>query len=457
MSAKYEEIGIPKHWYNLAADQADRLPPPLNAATGRPLTYEDMSGMTPRALTLQETSTERYIEIPEAVRQIYATWRPTPLRRAVALERALQTPARIYYKYEGVSPTGSHKPNTAVAQAFYSRQAGLTKLTSETGAGQWGTALAFACAQFDLASEIWWAGSSYDQKPYRKIMMETFGATVHRSPSDLTETGRRILDSGKHDDGSIGIAVSEAVEVALSDPTCGYALGSSVNHVILHQTVVGEEAVQQMRQLGEWPDLLVACVGGGSGLGGAAFPFIRERRLNGTDCRVLAAEPTACPSLTRGVYAYDHGDFDGKTPLMKMYTLGHRFVPDPIHSGGLRYHAVAPLVSALVDSGEIDAVAIDQSRCFDSGLLFARTEGVVPAPESTHAVAAAVDEARRCKATGESPVILMIVSGHAHFDLSAYGEHLAGVLHDSPLSEDRLHQAQMSIPQQPVLAGETGA
>lgn len=450
-SADCVETEIPTHWYNLPADLADPLPPPLNPTTGQPLTFDDMSGLTPRALTRQETTSERFVEIPPEVRSIYARWRPTPLRRAVQLEKHLGTTARLFYKYEGVSPTGSHKPNTAVAQAYYCSQAGLTRVTTETGAGQWGTALAFAASQFGLACEVWWAGSSYDQKPHRKTMMEIFGAKVHRSPSVLTESGRRISDAGLHSDGSIGIAVSEAVEVALADPQTAYALGSSVNHVILHQSVIGQEALAQMNQFGVEPDVVISCVGGGSGLGGMAGPFLGQRMHGGRTCRIVAAEPEACPSLTRGRYAYDHGDFDGKTPLMKMYTLGHSFVPDPIHAGGLRYHAVAPLVSSLVNRGEIEAIALSQSECFAAGATFARTEGIVPAPESTHAVAAALREADRCTRTGSDDAILITLTGHAHFDLAAYDQYYSGGLEEVPLADDRLTASLASIPPQPTL------
>jgi tryptophan synthase beta chain len=359
----------------------------------------------------------------------------------------LKTPARIYYKYEGVSATGSHKVNTAIPQAYYNAQRGTRRLTTETGAGQWGTALAYACAQFGVQCEVWWAGSSYDQKPYRKIMMETFGATVHRSPSPVTEVGRKALADDPDTDGSIGLAVSEAVEVALADERTGYALGSAVNHVLLHQTVIGEEALRQFAIADDHPDVVISCVGGGSSLGGVAFPFLRDKMSGRRDVRVIAAEPTACPALTRGRYAFDHGDREGMTPLMKMYTVGHTFVPDPIHAGGLRYHGMAPLVSYAYDRGLIEAGAWTQSECFTAGMQFAQAEGIIAAPESMHAIAAAVAEARRCAETGEEKAIFVLVTGHGHFDLSAYDDYLSGRLVDTELSEEQLQESLASIPQ----------
>ncbi len=440
------ESELPQHWYNLAADLPDRLPPPLHPQTHQPLTYGDMSALTPRDLTAQETTTERYIEIPDEVLRAYRQWRPTPMFRARDLERELNTPARIYYKYEGVSATGSHKVNTAIPQAFYHARHGTRRLTTETGAGQWGTALAYACARFGVDCEVWWAGSSYDQKPYRKTMMETFGATVHRSPSPVTDVGRKALAEDPHSSGSIGLAVSEAVEVALADEATGYALGSAVNHVLLHQTVIGEEALRQFAIADDYPDVVVSCVGGGSSLGGVAFPFLRGKLTGGREVRVVAAEPTACPALTRGRYAFDHGDREGMTPLMKMYTVGHRFIPQSIHAGGLRYHGIAPLVSYAYHKKLVEAAAWTQSECFEAGLTFARTEGIVAAPEATHGLAAAFAEARRCAQTGEEKAIFVVLTGHGHFDLSAYEAYQAGDLTDVELTEEQLQESLDSIP-----------
>ncbi len=441
------ESEMPRRWYNLAGDLPERLPPPLNAKTHQPLSYDDMSSLTPRDLTLQETSTEPFIEIPDEVVRAYRQWRPTPMFRARALEQLLKTPARIYYKYEGVSPTGSHKLNTAIPQAFYNAQRGTRRLTTETGAGQWGTALAYACAQFGIDCEVWWAGSSYDQKPYRRTLMEAFGATVHRSPSPVTEVGAKALADDPHSNGSIGLAVSEAVEVAVADPESGYALGSAVNHVLLHQTVIGEEALKQFAIAEDYPDIVISCVGGGSSLGGVGFPFLRDRMHGGRDVRIIAAEPDACPALTRGRYAFDHGDREGMTPLMKMYTVGHKFIPDPIHAGGLRYHGMAPLVSYAYNRKLIEAAAWAQHECFEAGMLFAQAEGIVAAPESMHGIAAAVAEARRCTETGEEKSILVLVTGHGLLDLSAYDAYLSGEIVDSELSDDQLDESLQSIPQ----------
>lgn len=440
------ESELPQRWYNLAGDLPERLPPPLNPQTHQPLSYGDMSSLTPRDLTLQETSTAPFIDIPDEVLRAYRQWRPTPMFRARALERALRTPARIYYKYEGVSATGSHKVNTAIPQAFYNAQRGTKRLTTETGAGQWGTALAYACAQFGIDCEVWWAGSSYDQKPYRRTLMEAFGAKVHRSPSPVTEVGMKALADDPNSNGSIGLAVSEAVEVAVADPGTGYALGSAVNHVLLHQTVIGEEALAQFATAEDYPDVVISCVGGGSSLGGVAFPFLRERMHDGRDVRIVAAEPTACPALTRGRYAFDHGDREGMTPLMKMYTLGHTFIPDPIHAGGLRYHGMAPLVSYAYHRNLIEAAAWGQRACFEAGMLFARTEGILAAPESTHGLAAMVAEARRCAETGEEKAILVLATGHGLLDLSAYDSYLAGELADSELTDEQLEESLGSIP-----------
>src|SRR6187401_223542 len=421
-----DETHIPKVWYNLAADLPAPPPPPLHPGTHQPVGPDDLAPLFPMDLILQEVSAERYIPIPDEVQDIYRLWRPSPLFRAHRLEKALGTPARIYYKYEGGSPAGSHKPNTAVPQAFYNAKAGIKRLTTETGAGQWGTALAFACAQYDLDCEVWQVRASYDQKPYRRMMIETFGGTVHPSPSELTAAGRAILAQHPDSTGSLGIAISEAVEVAAQDPTTNYALGSVLNHVLMHQTIIGEEALLQLAKVGEEPDLLVGCTGGGSNFGGLMFPFLREKWAGRMNPSVLAVEPAACPSLTQGTYAYDFGDTAGMTPLMKMHTLGHDFVPDPIHAGGLRYHGMSPLISHIYELGLSEAEAIPQVECFQAALMFARTQGIVPAPEPTHALAAAVEEALRCKETGEEKVILTALCGHGHLDLAAYDAYLAG-------------------------------
>jgi tryptophan synthase beta chain len=390
-------------------------------------------------------STESYIDIPEPVLDIYRLWRPSPLYRAVRLEKALGTPARIYFKYEGVSPAGSHKPNTAVPQAFYNAEEGVKRLTTETGAGQWGTSLAFACAQFGIDCEVWQVRASYDQKPYRKAMMEVFGATVHPSPSELTNSGRAILAADPNSPGSLGIAISEAVEMAAQDPETRYALGSVLNHVLLHQTIIGEEALLQMQMAGDTPDLLVGCTGGGSNFAGLAFPFLREKLAGRMSPTIRAVEPASCPSLTRGHYTYDFGDTAGLTPLMKMHTLGHDFVPDPIHAGGLRYHGMSPLISHIYELGLMEAVAKPQTECFAAGIQFARTEGIVPAPEPTHALAECIAEALRCKETGEDKVILTALCGHGHLDLAAYSKYLEGAVEDHELTQDVIDAALAGI------------
>jgi tryptophan synthase beta chain len=398
------------------------------------------------ALIGQEVTTESYIDIPGEVLDVYRLWRPSPLFRARRLERLLDTPARIYYKYEGVSPAGSHKPNTAVPQAFYNASEGTKKLTTETGAGQWGSALAFATSQFGMDCEVWQVRASYDQKPYRKTMMEVWGATVHPSPSDITEAGRTILAMDPDSTGSLGIAISEAVEVAAQDPDTKYALGSVLNHVLLHQTIIGEEALLQLAKVGEQPDLLVGCTGGGSNFGGLSFPFLREKLAGRMSPTIRCVEPAACPSLTKGEYRYDFGDTLGMTPLVKMHTLGHDFIPDPIHAGGLRYHGMAPLVSHLYEMGLVEAEAIHQTECFDAATMFARTEGIIPAPEPTHAIAAAVREANRCKETGEEKVILTALCGHGHFDLKSYEAYFAGELADYDYPEEKVAAAMAAVP-----------
>jgi tryptophan synthase beta chain len=444
------EREIPTHWVNLMADldPAHPAPPPLHPGTMQPAGPDDLSPLFPMALIMQEVSPEPLIEIPEPVRDAYKLWRPTPLYRARRLERALDTPAHIYYKYEGGSPAGSHKPNTAVPQAYENAAAGIRKLTTETGAGQWGSSLAFACQLFGLECEVWMVGSSYDQKPYRRSMMQTWGASVHRSPSELTEAGRAQRE---HTTGSLGIAISEAVEVAAQDPSTNYSLGSVLNHVLLHQTVIGQEAMAQMEMAGEYPDTVIACVGGGSNFGGLAFPFLRRRIRDDLPTRFVAAEPAACPTLTRGVYAYDFGDTVGLTPLMPMYTLGHDFVPPPVHAGGLRYHGDSPLVCGLVKNGLVEPRAYRQNETFEAAVQFARTEGIIPAPEPAHAIRAVVEEALAAREAGEARVLLFGLCGHGHFDLSAYDAYLAGELQDPEFSEDDLTAALGSLPEAPAL------
>ncbi|MFF4600692.1 TrpB-like pyridoxal phosphate-dependent enzyme [Amycolatopsis sp. NPDC001319] len=441
-----DEADLPTQWYNVVPDLPEPPPPPLHPGTREPVGPEDLAPLFPQALIAQEVSTERYVDIPEEVREVYRLWRPSPLYRARRLEKALGTPARLYYKYEGVSPVGSHKPNTAVPQAFYNAAEGVTRLTTETGAGQWGSALAFACAQYGLECEVWQVRASYDQKPYRKLMMETFGATVHPSPSALTESGRKILADDPDSPGSLGIAISEAVEQAAADPNARYALGSVLNHVLMHQTVIGEEALKQFELAGDTPDLLVGCTGGGSNFGGLAFPFLREKLAGRMNPVIRAVEPAACPTLTRGTYAYDFGDTAGLTPLLKMHTLGHGFIPDPIHAGGLRYHGMSPLISHIYELGLIEALAVGQQECFAAGVRFARAEGIIPAPEPTHALAACIQEALRCKETGEEKVILTALCGHAHLDLPAYGAYLSGEMVDNELSDDVLAASLAELP-----------
>jgi tryptophan synthase beta chain len=441
-----DEADLPTRWYNVVPDLPEPPPPPLHPGTREPVGPADLAPLFPQALIEQEVTTERYVDIPAEVLEVYKLWRPSPLFRARRLEKALGTPARIYYKYEGVSPVGSHKPNTAVPQAFYNAQEGVARLTTETGAGQWGSALAFACAQFGLECEVWQVRASYDQKPYRKLMMEVFGATVHPSPSELTESGKAILAEHPDSTGSLGIAISEAVEQAAQDPDTRYALGSVLNHVLLHQTIIGEEALLQFQLAGDTPDVLVGCTGGGSNFGGLAFPFLREKLAGRMDPVIRAVEPAACPSLTRGKYAYDFGDTAGLTPLLKMHTLGHEFIPDPIHAGGLRYHGMSPLISHIYELGLIEAIAVGQQECFAAGVRFARSEGIIPAPEPTHALAACIQEALRCKETGEEKVILTALCGHAHLDLPAYGAYLAGDMVDNELSAATLEQSLATLP-----------
>ncbi len=439
---------IPKFWYNINADMPIPPTPVLNPQTLEPITPEFLSVLFPMSIIQQEVSTERYIEIPEEVREVYKLWRPTPMLRARRLEKALGTPAHIYYKYEGVSPSGSHKPNTAVAQAFYNKIEGTKALTTETGAGQWGSALSFAGKIFGLDVEVYMVKVSYQQKPYRRILMESFGATVYPSPTEHTEYGRAILQEHPDSPGSLGIAISEAVEVAAkSSGKKKYSLGSVLTHVLTHQTVIGEEALKQMDLAGEYPDVVIGCTGGGSNFGGIAYPFLRHNLQDGKNTRLLAVEPMASPTLTKGVYTFDYGDTARMAPVVKMHTLGHDFVPAPIHAGGLRYHGMAPTISALVNAGYIEAVAVPQLPTFEAALLFAHNEGIIPAPESAHAIRAAIDEALDAKEKGEERIILFNLSGHGHFDLAAYDAYLKGELHNYEYPQEAIEEAMNHLPQ----------
>lgn len=443
------EDRIPKAWYNIVADLPEPPPPVLDPVTKKPIDPNALAAIFPPALLEQEVTRERWIEIPEKVREIYRLWRPTPLYRARRLEQMLDTPARIYYKYEGVSPAGSHKPNTAVAQAFYNKQAGIKKLATETGAGQWGSALALAGALLGIQVQVFMVRVSYQQKPYRRAMIECYGGECIPSPSDRTEAGRTILAQNPNHPGSLGIAISEAVEVAAKDHETNYSLGSVLNHVMLHQTVIGLEAIEQMQIADDYPDILIACVGGGSNFAGLTFPFLGEQLRGGKKVRVIAVEPSACPTLTRGQYRYDHGDTAGLTPLLLMHTLGSKFVPPGFHAGGLRYHGMAPLVSLLKEKGLIEAVAYPQTTCFAAGVLFARAEGIVPAPESCHAIRAAIDQALRCKEEGVAKTILFNLSGHGHFDMQAYSDYFEAKLTDQELDEAQLQASLSSVPDVP--------
>ncbi|UJA21157.1 TrpB-like pyridoxal phosphate-dependent enzyme [Thermoleophilia bacterium SCSIO 60948] len=443
------ESEIPRTWINIAADMADPPPPPLSPATGEPAGPDDLSAIFPMDLIMQEVSTDPEIEIPEEVREAYKLWRPTPLIRATRLERELGTPAKIFYKYEGVSPAGSHKPNSAIPQAYYNAKAGIRKLVTETGAGQWGSSLALATQMFGLDCEVFMVGVSYDQKPYRRAMMETWGATVHRSPSNLTEAGR---SQAEHESGSLGIAISEAVEIAAQNEDMNYSLGSVLNHVCLHQTVIGTEAIAQLEMAGAYPDVVVGCVGGGSNFAGIAFPFLRHSIREGRDTRFIGAEPAACPTLTQGTYAYDFGDTVGMTPLMPMYTLGHDFVPPAVHSGGLRYHGDSPLVSALVHQGLVEPRAIRQRSAFEAAVRFAGCEGIVPAPEPSHALRVVIDEAEAAREAGEERTILVNLCGHGHLDMAAYDAYHAGTLEDLEFSEADMEAALDRLPEAPSIA-----
>jgi tryptophan synthase beta chain len=441
------ESDLPKFWYNVNADMPVPPAPVLHPGTMEPVTPDFLSVLFPMELIMQEVSSERYIQIPEEVREIYKLYRPTPLQRARNLEKMLDTTAHIYYKNEGVSPPGSHKPNTAIPQAFYNKASGTRAMTTETGAGQWGSALSLACNFFNLDLEVYMVRASYDQKPYRRIMMETYGAQVFASPSNRTSYGRSMLDKDAQHPGSLGIAISEAVEVAAtSGGSKKYSLGSVLNHVLLHQSIIGEEALKQMDLAGEYPDVVIGCVGGGSNFSGIAYPFLRENLLNGKRTRLLAVEPLAAPSLTRGVYTFDYGDTARMAPIVKMYTLGHGFVPPPIHAGGLRYHGMAPSLCALYDGGYIQALAVPQLATFQAAVQFARAEGIIPAPESAHAIRAAIDEALDAKAKGEKRVILFNLSGHGNFDMTAYQAYFSGKLEDYEYPAAAVQAAMQDLP-----------
>ncbi len=440
------EDQIPKAWYNIMADLPEPPPPVLHPGTKAPVGPADLAPLFPMALIGQEVSMERSVEIPAPVRQIYARWRPTPLVRARGLERALDTPAHIYFKNESVSPVGSHKLNTALAQAFYNKEEGVTRLATETGAGQWGSALALAGAYFGIEVRVFMVKVSFNQKPYRRALMETYGARVVASPSEETNAGRGVLKAHPNSTGSLGIAISEAVEIAATHDDTKYSLGSVLNHVLLHQTVLGQEAMAQMEMAGEYPDVVIACAGGGSNFAGLSFPFVGANLRGEHKARILAVEPASCPSLTKGKYAYDFGDTAGMTPLVKMYTLGHGFVPPAIHAGGLRYHGMSPLVSHLYRMGAMEAKAYHQLACFEAAVQFARTEGIVPAPETSHAIRAAIDEALRCKKEGRKETILFNLSGHGHFDMQAYTDYLAGALKDQTYNEKEVAMALSGLP-----------
>ncbi len=431
------EQDIPKQWYNIVADMPNQPPPILHPGTGQPIGPDDLAPLFPMGLILQEVCQDRFVDIPEPVLEILKIWRPSPLIRATGLEKALKTPAKIYYKYEGVSPTGSHKPNSAVAQAYYNKEEGIMRLATETGAGQWGSSLAFAGALFGQEVKVYMVRISFDQKPYRKALMETYGAQIVASPSPDTNAGRAALEKDPDTPGSLGIAISEAVEDAVSRDDTRYALGSVLNHVLLHQTIVGQEAMKQMEIAGEFPDIIIGCCGGGSNYSGLAFPFMRDK-INGKDIRFVATEPASCPTLTKGEFRYDFGDTAQLTPLSPMYTLGHQFVPPPIHAGGLRYHGDSPLLSQLVKDGLIEAEAYGQIDCFESSIMFAKTEGIVPAPESSHAVHGAVKYAIEAREAGEEKVILFNLSGHGYFDMAAYTQFLSGTLKDHEMTDEEV-------------------
>jgi len=441
-----EESKMPKTWYNIAADLPKPLSPPLHPGTLKPVSPDDLAPLFPMALIGQEVSQDKEIEIPEPVREIYKQWRPSPLHRAKKLEKFLDTPAKIYYKYEGVSPTGSHKPNTAVAQAFYNKEEGTKKITTETGAGQWGSSLAFACSIFGIELDVYMVKVSFEQKPYRKLIMQTYGARCVSSPSSETESGKAILAKDPNTTGSLGIAISEAVEMAAKDKNTKYSLGSVLNHVLMHQTIIGNETLLQMEMAGDYPDILVGCTGGGSNFSGLVFPFLGKKFREKINTRVIACEPKSCPSLTKGKYVYDFGDTGRLTPLVKMHTLGSQFIPPATHSGGLRYHGMAPMVSHLKEIGAIEAKAYGQKECFEAGVNFARVEGIVPAPEATHAVKGAIEAALECKKNGKGKTILFNLCGHGHFDMKAYGDYFDNKLEEDKYDEAGINKALEELP-----------
>lgn len=449
-----QENEMPTAWYNIQMDFKTPLPPVINPGTGQPIGPADLAPLFPMELILQEVAVgpyaTRFVDIPEEVQDAYKLWRPTPLLRARRLEKALDTPAHIYFKYEGVSPSGSHKPNTAVPQAYYNKLAGTKRITTETGAGQWGSALAFACKMFDIECKVYMVSISYRQKPYRRILMETYGASVVSSPSPDTNTGRKFLAQDPDHTGSLGLAISEAVEDAATRDDTKYSLGSVLNHVLMHQTIIGEEALKQMDLAGEYPDIVVGCIGGGSNFGGIALPFVRENKMNGRKTRIIAVEPTAAPSLTKGIYTYDFGDTGQIIPLVKMYTLGSSFIPAPIHAGGLRYHGMSPIVCKLYNEGDIEAVAVQQNAVFESNVLFARAEGILPAPEAGHAVRVAIQEALKAKAEGQKKTILFNLSGHGHFDLAGYEQYMRGELEDYDYPREEVERAIAMLPKVPA-------
>jgi tryptophan synthase beta chain len=448
-----EPNDLPTAWYNILPDMAAAgMPPlpPLHPGTKEPIGPADLAPLFPEALILQEVSTEQWIDIPGPVLDAYRLWRPSPLYRATRLEQALQTPAHIYFKYEGTSPAGSHKPNTAIAQAYYNKEAGIRRLSTETGAGQWGSALSMACQFFGLECLVFMVKASYQQKPYRRVFMETMGAEVRPSPSSTTQSGKAILEGDPDSPGSLGIAISEAVEIAATNPDTNYSLGSVLNHVLLHQTVIGQEAKKQMEMAGESPDVIIGCVGGGSNYSGLAYPFMADKLAGKLDARFVATEPAACPTLTKGLYAYDFGDTGEMTPLVAMYTLGHTFVPAPVHAGGLRYHGDAPSLCMLVKHGQMEAIAYTQNQVFEAGVQFARTQGIIPGPEPCHAIRATIDEAIDAREKGEERVILFGLSGHGHFDLQAYDDYLAGRLPEVEFEQDALDAGLDHLPDVPV-------
>ena len=436
---------MPTQWYNIIPDLPNPLPPPLNPQTMEPIGPEDLAPLFPMGLIMQEVSQDSFIDIPDPILDLYKLYRPSPLFRAVRLEKALGTKSRIYYKYEGGSPSGSHKPNTAIPQAYYNAQEGIKKMVTETGAGQWGSALAFACQAFGIELEVFQVAASYLAKPYRKTMMEIYGATVYSSPSDQTDVGKKLLSEDPDTPGSLGIAISEAIEVAAKDEGTRYALGSVLNHVLMHQTIIGEEALKQMALAEDYPDVIVGCTGGGSNFAGLFTPFARENMQNDKSTIIRAVEPQACPSLTKGTYAYDFGDSVGMAPVVKMHTLGHTFIPDPIHAGGLRYHGMAPLVSAMYEEKLIEAEAIGQKECFEAGQLFAKTEGIVPAPEATHAIASAIRAAKDADNNSETVAVLTAMCGHGHFDMQAYSNYLSGEMVDYEFPAEKVEIAKGSI------------